>query len=59
MFQTKSPLNLMHGTPPGVAILPEHGIALERVTATKRAAILALIRKRLGIRNRQPKKKED
>ena len=61
MFQTRSTLNLLHGTPPGLAVLPDGAteIALARVTTIKRAAFLALIRKRLRIRNPQSKKKED
>lgn len=58
MFQTRSTLNLLHGTPTGLAVLPdgESEIALTRLTATKRAAILAVIRARLGIRNPESKK---
>ena len=60
MFQARNTLNMIYDTPPGLAVLPdgETEIALA-VTAIKRAAFLALIRKRLRIRNRQPKKKED
>ena len=60
MFQIRSPLNLLHGTPPGLAVLAdgESEIALARVTTLKRAAFLA-IRNRLRIRNPQSKKKED
>ena len=58
MSQIRSPFDLLHGAPPGLAVLPD-GVtefALARVTTIKRAAFLALIRKRLRIRNPQSKK---
>ena len=61
MTYIRSPFDLLHGAPPGLAVLPdgESEIALARVTAIKRAAFLALVRKRLRLRNPQSKKKED
>ena len=61
MFQARNTLNMIYGTPPGLAVLPdgETEIALARATTIKRAVFLALIRKRLRIRNPQPKKRED
>ena len=61
MTYIRSPFDLLHGAPPGLAVLPdgESEIALARVTAIKRAAFLARIRRRLRISNPQPKKKED
>ena len=59
MTYIRSPFDLLHGAPPGLAVLPEYEAAVERVIAIKRAAFLALIRKRLRIRNPQSKKKED
>ena len=61
MTYIRSPFDLLHGAPPGLAVLPdgESEIALTRVTALKRAAFLAQIRKRLRLRNTQSKKKED
>ncbi len=55
MFQTRSPLNLLHGTPTGLAVLPdgESEIALPRLAAIKRAAIVAAIRKRIRALNSQ------
>ena len=45
---TRSPLNLLHGTPTGLAILPEYGgePTLERLAALKKAALLAVLRSR-------------
>ena len=61
MAYIRSPFDLLHGAPPGLAVLPDGAteIALARVTAIKRAVFLARIRKRLRLRNPQPKKKED
>ena len=61
MTYIRSPFDLLHGAPPGLAVLAdgESEIALARVTTIKRAVFLALIRKRLRIRNPQLKKKED
>ena len=61
MTYIRSPFDLLHGAPPGLAVLAdgETEIALTRVTAIKRAAFLALLRKRLRLRNPQSKKKED
>ena len=59
MSQIRSPFNLLHGAPPGLAVLPEYETTVERVIAIKRAAFLALIRKRLRARNPQSKKRED
>ena len=61
MMYTRNPLNMIYDTPPGLAVLAdgETEIALARATAIKRAVFLALIRKRLRIRNPQSKKKED
>ena len=59
MTYIKSPFDLLHGGPPGLAVLPGYETTVERVTSIKRAAFLALIRKRLRLRNPQSKKKED
>ena len=59
MTYIRSPFDLLHGAPPGLAVLPEYEATVERATTIKRAAFLALIRKRLRIRNPQLKKKED
>ena len=58
MTYIRSPFDLLHGAPPGLAVLAdgESEIALAHVTAIKRAAFLARIRKRLRIRNPQSKK---
>ena len=58
MTYIRSPFDLLHGAPPGLAVLPEYETTVERVTSIKRAAFLA-IRKRLRIRNPESKKKED
>ena len=59
MFQARNTLNMIYDTPPGLAVLPEYETTVERATAIKRAAFLALIRKRRRLRNHQSKKKED
>ena len=59
MTYIRSRFDLLHGVPPGLAVLPEYETTVEGVTAIKRAAFLARIRKRLRIRNPQPKKRED
>ncbi len=58
MFQTKSPFDLLHGTPPGLAVLPDHGTetTFERLAALKRAAVLAVLRSRRRTLTTQSKK---
>ena len=48
MYRTRSPFDLLHGTPPSLAILPDHGdeMAFERLAALKKAAAIVLLRSR-------------
>ena len=48
MYRIRNPFELLHGTPPGLAILPDDGSepTLERLAALKKAAALVVLRSR-------------
>ena len=46
MYRTRSPFDLLHGTPAGLAVLPAYETAVDRVAALKKAALLAVLRSR-------------